>query len=933
MKRPRAFADTVYGRVFFLLLYLLPPDFRRRFGGAMTEALEQSLRDSGGTFERLGIYRRAVTDLLVGVIPEWVDELRGDPARDRRAGLSGARHSRRSRFPVTSLFQDIRFAFRTLRKRPLFAALAMTTLGLGIGAPTAMFSVINAVLLRPLPYRDPGQLVEVWQVRPAWKEREGLRHMWQNLGVSYPQFEDWKRDQKTFESVAVFHSSEWSQMTLTGDGPARTVSVGVASSTLLPTLGVEPLLGRGFRAEEEARSGGQSDRVAIVTHGFWRSYFGSDPEVLGKALTLDGSTFIVVGVLPADFRLRSMSHSNDADLRGTQDVWILPGAGTLTTSRSSNLYDAIGRIRRGVTLEVAAADVQASMFQGAARTERTARLVPRRYEELAGLKSPLLMLLAATGLLLLIGCGNTAILSVSELSGRRRELATRWALGAGRSRVVRQLLTESLLLAGMGSVVGLLVAWAGTRALVAMAPPIPRLHEVGIDVRVLLFAGCLGVLTGVLFGTLPAAFSTRGRTSALSTRTPGGLDASRSRLQRVLVGMQMALTVVLLVTGGLLARSLFALRSVDPGFRAQGLATVRISIPDGMIAARRPGSAPLDDQAERARITEARATVVDALLARIRALPGVTAVSAANALPFPGDRVSSNAVTIVGRTGAASRLDPDRVRVSPGFYQTMGIPLLSGRTFAESDRGRSPAVAIISASFAQRHWPNRSPLGSAIADLDDGSPITVVGVVGDVKVGSLSESVRPTFYLPFGQSSASDLNLVARGEGKAAVLAGQMRDALHSLYPSIPVSEEGSLSAMVAWSAREDEYRALLMNVFAGVATVLAAAGIFGVTARIVTHRSREMGIRIAVGATHGRLVTDVIRASLSAGLSGIAIGLVAAFWASRLVAKFLFGVGATDPLVYGLVGVLVTGLCLFASYVPAMRVLRIDPAGIMKEE
>jgi len=928
MGRRGTFCRLVFGA----LLYTLPPAFRRRFGMEMTQALVASLRQQRSAFRRVSVLASAVADLLAGILPLWLDRARGELVAGRPATRSYAPRSPRQPIGLGSLHQDVGYAFRTLRKRPLLTAVAITTLGLSVGAPTAMFSVINGVLLRPLPYRDPGQLVEVWQVFPHWREREGLSQHWQNLGVSYPQFLDWRRDQTAFESVAVFHASEWSQMTLTGDGLARRLSVGIASSTLLPTLGVEPVLGRGFRAEEEAPAGERSDRVALIAHGFWISHFGSDPGVLGKSLTLDGEIFVVVGVLPAGFRLRSMNHVGDRDLQGSQDLWILPGAGHVTTGRSSNTYDAIGRIRPGVAIEVAEADVQASMFQGAAPTERTSRIVRRTREEVTGLRSPLLILLGATGVLLLIGCVNTATLSLSELSGRRQELTTRWALGAGKWRIVRQLLTESALLGALGSLLGMLLAWVGTRALVAMAPPLPRLHEISVDARVLAFAGAVGLLAGLLFGTVPAVFSTQGRASALSTRAPTRLDASGGRLQRWLVSIEVALTVVLLVTGGLLVRSLFALRSVDPGFSAQGLATVRISIPDDLIQTVAQDLGPLDQESERAGVAEARASLLDELLRRIRGLPGVTEVAAADALPFPGDRISSSTVRIGGRTAPEARLDPDRVRVSPGFHEAMGIPLLAGRSFAVSDRWDTPAVAIISESFASRYWPDGSPLGATIGDFGE-PPKTIVGVVGDVRVGSLSRLPRPTFYLPLAQSGTPDLNLLVRGEGEIGALAGQMRRVVQGVNPAIPVSEDGALPALVAQSAREEQYRATLMSVFAGLATILAAVGIFGVAARVVTQRSRELGIRMAVGATHARLMSHVIRGSLIAGLSGATVGLLAAFWTSQLVTEFLFGVDKGDALTYGLVGAFVACLCLLASYVPAKRITRIDPVGVLKEE
>jgi predicted permease len=771
-----------------------------------------------------------------------------------------------------------------------------------------MFSVVDGVLLRSVPFREPGQLYNVWQTVEGARGSPGLvGRTWDRLPMSFAQYRDWQAENTAFEDIAVHNAV---QTTLTGTGDPDRLWIGYGSASLLSVLSVQPVLGRWFLPGEEGPSAGEAAPVVVISYDTWQNRLGGDPEILDKTLTLDGVDRAIVGVLPQSFRLRYLGmHWLGEDRDGKRDVWI--PLGTRPMGGNGNNLEAIGRLALGVTVEQAHAET--SRIMQATREETDVRLLPRAADETYGLNSPLMVLFGATGLLLLIACGNIATLSLGELHGRRFELITRSALGAGRQRIVRQLLTESLLLGIIGSLVGASLAVGGTKVLIALAPPLPRLSTIGVDIRVFCFAALLGTLTGLVFGTFPAFVSIRNSVSATMSGSRRTGSVRHGRFERIIITSEIALTVVLLVAGGLLGRSLAQLLSVDPGFNPEGLATVHIALPRDEYGTPQTASAAYN------RIT-----------AGLEAIPGVTAATAATRLPFPG-LTNTTTRRIVGREDEDG-ISAQQVRVLPGYHETMNIPLLAGRTLTDADGPDAPPVMLISENIARRYFPNESPLGAQVGGWAIGG-ITIVGIVGDVKRNRLGVEADRVFYTSVLQRPQWSLRIVARTDGAPSALLTQMRDVIRSFDGTVPVTEPNTMAALIEESASEERYRTLLMAVFGGLASVLAAVGVFGVAARAVALRTREYGIRIALGAESKGLERSILRGTLKTGLLGTVAGLFLAVWVTRLMSQFLFGVLAWDPLTYGVVALLLIAVCLSASYIPARRVTRVDPVEVLRAE
>jgi len=802
---------------------------------------------------------------------------------------------------MDTFFQDLRFGARTLARRPLFLTIAVVTLGLGIGAATAMYSVVAQVLIESVPFREPGRIVNVWLTADWAQGAPGLvGRTWDRLPLSFEEYRAWQAANTVFEGVAVHNAVE---TTLTGEGPAERIALGVGSASLLSVLGVEPVLGRWFLPGEEAVVLGQASAVTVVSYETWRRRLGGDPGVLGRTLVLDGVPHTIVGVLPAGFRLRHLGmHWLGEDQSGVRDVWKPLGSAL----GNGNNLEAVARLRPGVSLAQALGETRSILL--AKRERGDVRIVPRTEDETEGLSAPLLVLFAATGLVLLIACANIATLSLGELHGRRAELVTRSALGASRRRLAGQLLTESLLVGTFGTAVGALVAVAGTRILVALAPPLPRVEAVGVDVRVLGFAVALGLLAVVAFGTLPALLSARRSAvgTPAATRTATG---RRAGFERWLVALEIALTVVILVAGGLLGRSLQQLLAVDPGFAPEGLATVRVFIPDA-------GYASPED------VGRAQAELV----ATIAAIPGVSRASAITRLPFPG-LTNTTTLTVLGPDGQRGpHISAQQLYVAPGYHETMGIPLLAG----EHLPAETPGAVLVNERIAREYWPTGSPVGVPVA-MGRGST-TIVGIVGNTKRNALGVEADRALYMAL-RPYDRDISLVARTSGDARAMARRMRDGVRAYDPDLPVRQVTTLAELVAASASQERYRTMLMTVFGALATLLAAVGVFGVTAQGVVGRTREMAIRISVGASERRLVGAVVGRALGTGAVGIAAGLVAAAWMGRWLAGLLFGVGPIDPPTYAVVAVLLAGICAGASLLPARRIAGIDPARVLGAE
>jgi len=808
---------------------------------------------------------------------------------------------------VGSVAQDLRFAVRSLRRRPVFAVVSVLTLALGIGSAAAMFSVVDGVLVRSVPFEKPHQLVDVWLTAPGARGAPGLvGRTWNRLPLSLAEFRAWQAQNTVFDGMAVHNAVE---TTLTGEDTAERITVGYGSATLLLVLGVQPILGRWFLPSEEGDVTGGGALVTVVSYEAWRNRLSSDPRVLGRTIVLGGLAYTIVGVLPPGFRLRHLGmHWLGEDQRGQRDVWApLGSAGGLG---NGNNLEAIARLDPAVPLEDAQREASDILLADGKGGE--VRIVPRSDDETAGLASPLLLLLAATGVLLLIACANIATLSLGEMHARTPELATRGALGAGKSRIVRQLMVENLVLGGLGAVGGVLLAHAGTAVLVSLAPPLPRVEAVGINPTVLAFSGGAGVMAALLFGTLPAVVSARASAAGLAatTRTTTG---SRAGFERWIVSLEIAMTVVLLVSGGLLARSLRTLLDVDPGFPAEGLATASVYLPGD----RYPTA------------TEMLAAY-DEILARVDALPGVLRASAITRLPFPGLTNTTTLTVPRGDGGEDMHISVQQLVATPDYHETMGIPIREGSWMADTDPD-GPLGIVVTENVARRYWPDGSPVGVTFRLW--GHDATIVGVGGDVKRNALGVDADPAFYASLRQRPTREVSLVARTTGDAEALASEIAGVVRAFDPGIPVRQVTTLPDLIRASASQERYRTLLMEVFAVLATVLAAVGVFGITARGVARRTREMGVRYSLGAEERGLVAMVVKEALVPGGVGAVAGLILAAWVGRLLAGLLFGVQALDPLTYGAVAFFLAVVSVAASYLPARRIASLDPAEVLRAQ
>jgi putative ABC transport system permease protein len=827
-----------------------------------------------------------------------------DPSKGSSASMGGRM--------MGSLAQDLRFAVRSLRRRPAFAAVSVLTLGLGIGSAAAMFSVVDGVVLRSVPFRDPGRLVDVWLTADWARGGPGLvGRTWDRFPLSFAEFRAWQAQNTVFEGVAVHNAIE---TTLTGAGPAERISIGHGSASLLSVLGTQPVLGRWFLPSEEGDRPGGAAPVTVVSYNTWQTRLASDPNVLGREIVLDGTSRTIVGVLPRAFRLRHLGMGwLGEDRRGEPDVWV--PLGTVGLGDNGNNLEAIARLSPHVPLEDAL--VETTAILRSVREGSVVRIVPRSEDETSGLASPLFLLLTATGVLLLIGCANIATLALAELHTRKPELATRGALGAGRGRIVGQLMVESLALGAMGTAVGILLAIAGTRALVRLAPPLPRVEAVGINPAALGFSIALGVLAALLSGTLPALLSARASAAgmAVTTRTATG---RRGGFERWLVAGEMALTVVLLVAGGLLSRSLDRLLTVDPGFPAEGLATVSVYCPEDRLEDRyRPGADVV--------------TAYDEILARIRAIPGVMKASAITRLPFPGLSSTNNLILPATGDEAERHIAGQQLFAMPDYFETMGIPLRAGRFLPPDARPGEPIAVVVTKNIARRYWPAGSPIGRSFTMW--GATATIVGVTGDVRRNALGVEPDPAFYVSLRQRPAREVSFVARTAGDAGALAAKMAATVRAYDPGIPVRQVTTVPDLIRESTAQERYRTLLMEVFGILATVLAAVGVSGITARGVSRRTREMGVRFSLGAEGRGLVAMVVGDALLPALCGAAVGLVLAAAAGRLIAGFLFGVSAFDAPTYGAAAGFLIVVSLAASWLPARRVASLDPAEVLRAQ
>ncbi|MBB4634044.1 ABC transporter permease [Longimicrobium terrae] len=807
---------------------------------------------------------------------------------------------------MDTLLQDLRYALRTLRRSPGFALVAVFTLALGIGLNTAIFSVVNGVLLRPLPFRDPDQLVRLHHTHPE-KAAEG--------GPFSPQdLEDLQAGATGFEALAGYlYQAGDAALNLTSNGEPAQVQASHVSKEFFPVMGVNAALGRTLRPEENVPG---ADRVVVLSDAMWRGRFNADRSLVGRTITLQGEPFTVVGVMPPSFSFPATE----------VEAWVpisLIGEDDIPRERGLRWMNVVGRLRPGTSPEAALGSVNAVLARLAAEHTDTnegwgrARLETLRDSVVGPVRPALLVLLGTVVLVLLVACANLANLLLARASARERELAVRTAMGAGRGRLVRQMLTESLVLALMGGVLGLLLAVVGVRALLRLsAGTIPRPEEVGIDARVAVFALLLSIVTAVLFGMVPALRAARGSTS--DTLRDGGRGGSERRggtTRAVLVMAQTAAAMVLLVGAGLLVKSFWKLVSVDPGFRSEQVLLASLEIPEDRY----------DGLAKNVYRNE--------LIRTLGELPGVNAVGAAKTQPLQGGGEAYE-FTLPGRTGADATMSPasGTLIVSPGYFSALGIPLLRGRTFeANDDLEESPAVLMIDQAASRRYWPGADPVGQTVS-LGE-TPFTIIGVVGDVRTEGLAADPQPTVYFPFGVAPRSATQLFIRTSGDPALMAAAVRKAIHGVDPLQPLAEVRPLSSAMADTVAQPRFFTILLTLFGGVAVLLAALGLYGVVAYTVTRRKTEIGIRMALGARSRDVVQMVVgRSALPTG-AGILVGAFGALLLTRLMASMLFQVRPADPATFIGAALLLGVVALVASWLPARGAARIEPTQALRAD
>ncbi len=816
---------------------------------------------------------------------------------------------------METLFQDLRYGVRMLIKRPGFTAVAIIALALGIGANTAIFSVVNAVLLRPLPFSDPNRLVAVY-------ETHARRGMALNA-VSYPNFADWRDQNNVFERIAAYHNGDY---IMTGaDEPAR-LQCSIVSADMFDLLGAKPALGRTFLPEEDKP--GDSGRVAILSHSMWQKRFSADPNVLEKSITLNGKNYSVVGVMPAGFQFPIQNEPVELWTTFAPEFESLDGEPTTAQQRGAHYLETIARLKPDVTIEQAQAEMTAIMSrleqQYPDQNSYRGATVMSALESIIGdIKPALLILLGAVGCVLLIACANVANILLARATTRHKEMAIRAALGASRSRVVRQLLTESVTLAMAGGALGLLVALWGTDLLIALSrDDIPRSAQIGLDGRVLLFTLTVSVLTGVIFGLVPAIQSSKPDLSeSLKEGGRGSAEgARRNRIRSALVVIEVAVAIVLLVSAGLLIESLRRLQNVNPGFDPKNVLAVTVGLPEVKYP------------------SEKQIAFYRELLDRVKALPGVKRASAVLPLPLGQDRIRLT-FEIEGRPMPKGEHPVSEYRaVSVDYFGAMGIPLRAGRDFTPRDDRKATPVVIVNQAFADKFFPGEDPIGKRIMpsiSVDDSKPVMrdIVGVVGNVKHLKLSAEDDPEYYVPHSQIPLDAMTLVVKSDNDPRGLIGAIQNEVRALDKDLPVFNIKTLDDYVAASVAQPRFSALLLAIFAGLALVLTAVGLYGVMSYSVAQRTHEIGIRMALGARAGDVLKMVVGQGMALTLIGMAIGLCAAFMLTRIMSSLLYGVSATDPATFAEVAIALAVVALAACYIPARRATKVDPMVALRYE
>jgi putative ABC transport system permease protein len=811
------------------------------------------------------------------------------------------------------MYTDLRYAFRQLIKAPGFTIVAVITLALGIGANSAIFSVIDAVLLRSLPFPNPDRLTMIWATAPQHPDNNRQVH-------SYPDFLDLRAQNHTFTAMAAYSgvSAIWG----TGDDSVNVPGL-AATSDIFKVLKTEPLLGRGFSREDETPG---AARVVVIAYAFWKRHFGGDPNIIGRQVKMVGKPYTVTGVMPPGWKFPIQNEAVDF-IAPLYQLFSGPPPDPIDR-RGAHFLPVVGRMKPGISLQTATADLQAIAGQLAKQypetdAGRTERAVALQSDIVGDVKPALLVLLAAVALVLLIACANVANLFLARAAMREREIAIRTALGASRFQIVRQLLIETSLLALLGGVAGLLLASWSTDVLVAMGPSdIPRLNEIRVNDVVIAFTFGIAFLTSLIFGLIPALQASRPQVEqSLREASRGSTGGVRShRLRFAFVVSQFALSLVLLVSAGLLIRSFAQLRAVQPGFEPRGVITFWQALPKAHY-----------DEADR------QIQFFDKLLAKLTVLPGIEGAGIVSPLPFSGNN-QGRTFTVIGQPAPPQGMEPSAslLTTNGSYFEAMRIPLKSGRLFNSRDRKDSKPVVLINDTFARKYFPNENPIGQRlqIGQAGEDPPREIVGIVGTAKHSNLAEPDEAEYYLPFSQSPDRFSDIVVRTTRPAPTgLETMIRRTVHEIDAQQFVPEMKPLSALISQTLSQSRFNTGLLGAFAGVAMILAAVGIYGVIAYSVTQRTKEIGIRMALGARRKQMLAMILRQSLTMAAIGIAVGLAGAFAATRLLRALLFGVGTMDLLTYAAV-ILLLGLAAFvAGFLPARRAMKVDPVIALRYE
>ena len=805
----------------------------------------------------------------------------------------------RAGFSLDTLFQDLRYGFRSLRKKPGFTATAVIALALGIGANTTIFSVINAVLLRSLAYRDPGSIVMVWE--------RSLRGGRAQNSVSPANFLDWKKQSSSFAQIA----ASWdTRLNLTSGGEPEEIQIQKVSADFFPVLGVQPELGRAFVRTEETPGTGP---VVILGHDLWQRRFAGNRAIIGQTVTMSGRNCIVIGVMPAGF------YFLNTQIKAWLPLQLDP---TTEWRKSGRFLRSVARLKPGVTLQQAQAELdgigkQLEIAYPDYNKGWGVNLVPMHEQIVGDIRPVLLVLLAAVAFVLLIACANVANLLLSRAASRRKELALRAALGADRMRLIRQMLTESMVLAMMGGVLGVLLAYWGIELLVAFAPDnIPRLHEITIDPRVLAFTFGISLLTGLVFGLVPALQSSRPDLNDALKEGARGSSSGNRVVRNLFVVAEMALALVLLIGAGLMLRSFSQLHQVKTGFETENVLTMRVQLPNAKYGQ-----------------PQQRADFFKRAEERLAALPGVTSVGAISYLPLTG-LASSTSFNLATKPLPPSESPGTEVRpITPGYFTAMGIPLLKGRAFDERD-GANSRVLIINETLARKFFPDQDPIGQQlIVSWEPQVADEIIGVVGDIKETALEQEPNPAIYWPHPREPYPFMNFVIRAAIDPTTLSAAAAREIHALDPDQPVADVRTLDQVVAKSIARPRFNALLLAIFAGVALVLASVGIYGVMNYSATQRTQEIGIRMALGAKPGDILRLVVGHGMKLTAAGIVLGVIASLALTRVMSNLLFGVTATDLPTFVGVSAVLTAVALLANYIPARRATRVNPVVALRYE